>query len=252
MKRLCGIFLIALTAVVLLTGDLFAGTYVSFSGKFSITYPDNWYQIDYRTLNFYSTRGGTVKPAVEPEAGFAMKSSNPWNNGPFIILSVDTFWVFTPKDRDSIVQSIAESIETPVNKNPSGATYDASWSPKEVLYWPSPKIASFSIEPKDTVRVRMQLVLKFTDRSIANIYFYCPEKTWMENQQIFSGFLSSFTTDNIQSEIKKEPHKIADAEKLKEESGKSSSFVIIISIFVVALAVVVSIISRKRNKSKND
>ena len=47
MKRIIptGLLVAALVCLFMVTGQ--AGTYVSSNGKFYITYPDYWYQIDY-------------------------------------------------------------------------------------------------------------------------------------------------------------------------------------------------------------
>lgn len=240
--------------MAVLSGAASAAPWVSLNGKFLINYPEDWYQVDFRTVDYYLSRGGTTRAVLQYEVALAPKDANPWNAKAYMMLTLDTLLNMTPKEVDSILNNLSSSIDRSVNKSPSSAAYDAVWRPLEVTYWPGQKVASVSLEPKTEQgeRTRTQVVIKFYDRGTANFYFYAPDSLWTQYQTVFAGILGSFSTENIEAALPKETHKVASAEEMRDKpSGKLPKSAIPIGGGVIVVLIAFLVARRRRARKAN-
>jgi hypothetical protein len=236
-----------------LVGTAEAGHYVSLNGRFHVTYPEDWYQVDYRTVDYHLSQGGSKRVIYNYEVALAPKASPQWNAGAYMMLTIDSIPDMTPRQVDSILQNLSASIDRPVNKNHPGMTFDAGWRPLEVAYWPDQKVGAVSIEPdvKSGDHTRTLVVLKFCPVGTANFYFYAPDSAWEASKAAFAGIMASFSTEDIEKALPKETLKVADASRLKEEpvsKGLPKSAVPISGGLIVVLIAI--IVARRRRAKK--
>ena len=90
MRRILFISMVTLVGMLTFVGTASANNYVSFDGKFFITYPDNWRQIEYNVVDAYLLRFGASQSSLQYEAVFAPGVSDPFFKGSYLILNVDT------------------------------------------------------------------------------------------------------------------------------------------------------------------
>ncbi len=247
LKSIAGILL-----VMVLAGGVQAGDYVSLNGGFRVTYPEDWFQVDYRTVDYHLSQGGTKRMQYDYEVALAPKASPQWNAGAYMMLTIDSIPNMTPKQVDSILQNLAASIDRPINRNHLGMTFDAGWRPLEVAYWPDQKIGAVSLEPdvKSGDRTRTLVVLKFCPVGTANFYFYAPDTAWEASRAAFAGIMASFSTEDIEKAFPKETLKVADANRLKEESKGLPKSTIPISGGLIAVFIALLVAVRRRRAKK--
>lgn len=247
-KKLCLISVSAICLNVMAN----AGSYVSLNGNFHITYPEDWYQVDYRTVDYYLSQGGSKRVIYNYEVALAPKSSQPWNSGAYMMLTIDSIPNMTQKQVDSVLQNLAASVDRTVNANHPGLTFDAGWRALEVAFWPDQKVGAVAIEPdiKNGDHTRTLVVLKFCPVGTANFYFYAPDTTWEASQAAFAGILASFSTEDIQNALPKETLKVADASRLKDESKSNGLPKSAVPISGGVIAVMIAIIAARRHREK--
>lgn len=230
-----------------------AGTYVSLNGQFHITYPEDWYQVDYRTVDYYLSQGGSKRVIYNYEVALAPKASAQWNAGAYMMLTIDSIPNMTPKQVDSVLENLAASVDRPVNKSHAG-TFDAAWRAMEVPYWPDQQVGAVTIEPNPSLgdHTRTMVVLKFCPVGTANFYFYAPDSAWDASKTVFAGIISSFSTQELEKALPKETLKVADANRLKESAsrGLPKYSVPIFSGLVVVLIVIIAARRRRAGKQQ--
>ena len=237
-----------------LVGAAEAGHYVSLNGGFHVTYPEDWYQVDYRTVDYHLSQGGSKRVIYNYEVALAPKASPQWNAGAYMMLTIDSIPNMTPKQVDSVLQNLSASIDRPVNKNHPGMTFDAGWRPLEVAYWPDQKVGAVSIEPDVTAgdRTRTLVVLKFCPVGTANFYFYAPDTVWEASKAAFAGIMASFSTEDIEKALPNETLRVADPNRLKEEPVKKGLPTAFIPIFSGLIVVFIAIIAAHRRRAKKE
>ncbi len=198
-----------------------AGQFVSLNGKFQITYPDNWEQLDYRIVDS-ALFGG--RPFAY-EGAFAPKSSPLFLLGNYLVVTVDTVGPSTQHQIDSMLSSWGATLGAATKTYGPAEDFAAFWRPVEVSYWPVSRLASVYTETKPIQgqHTRNQLVVKFYDRGTVNFYFYGADTAWTTFQPIIESVVKSFTTENIQSSLSHDQVKVVDAEQLQSRSDGSSA-----------------------------
>lgn len=247
-KKIC----LCVVSALCLSSMAYAGSYVSLNGNFRIAYPEDWYQVDYRTVDYYLSQGGSKRVIYNYEVALAPKSSQPWNAGAYMMLTIDSIPNMTPKQVDSILENLAASTERPVNSNHPGLTFDAAWRAQEVAYWPDQRVGSVAIEPdiRNGDHTRTLVVLKFCPIGTANFYFYAPDTAWEASQAAFAGMLASFSTEDIQNALPKETLKVADANRLKEDSKSDGLPKSAVPISGGIIAVMIAVIVSRRRRAR--
>lgn len=245
------------TGVVLalvLVGMAQAGTYVSLNGGFHVTYPEDWYQVDYRTVDFYLSQGGSKRVIYNYEVALAPKALMQWNAGAYMMLTIDSIPNMTPKQVDSVLENLAASVDRPINKNHPGMTFDAGWRPLEVAYWSDQKVGAVSIEPdvQSGDHTRTLVVLKFCPVGTANFYFYAPDSVWEASKAAFAGIMASFSTENIEKALPRETLKVADPNRLKEEPVSKGLPKSAVPVGGGIIVVLIAILAARRRRAKKE
>lgn len=238
--------------ILLMAGSTLAENFVSFNGKFYITYPDDWQQIDYLTVDTYLKQAGARRRTLEYEGVFAPAASVPWFSQTYLIMTLDTVSGLTQQRIDSVLLGFEDAFEKPrVQRTAATLLTDLSYGQ---LAWDATtktaavltEVANETSGNKNTV-----LVMHFYDRGIVNYFFYATDSTLAINLPKLNGILASFSTENVESAIPRESSKIADPDKMPKPADSERKIPIwaptsggIVLILIIALA------ARRKRKSR--
>ncbi|MEW6050029.1 MAG: hypothetical protein AB1644_03065 [Candidatus Zixiibacteriota bacterium] len=222
-----------------------ATNFVSLNGKFYISYPADWKQVDFLTVDYFLAQSNAGQQTFQYEAVFAPADQVPFSDGPYLILTVDTIGNLTDRQIDSVLDDLSKGFGAPINRTTSGdpltgltvaePRYDASAHLVTIL--------SDIRELNQPLRKSL-LAVKFYPGGTANFYFYAPDSLFARVTPVFRDILASFSTENIQAAMPKEELRLADSKKTSDTSDGSSTkrrglfgggiFVVIILIIVMA------------------
>lgn len=227
MTRNCALLVSALllTAIVaLVPSGATAGNFVSLNGKFYISYPEDWHQIDFNTVDYYLSQTNATRQTFQYEGVFAPKSDVAFQYGPYLILTVDTAVILDARRVDSVLNELSTGVGKAISRTTSGDPF-ATLTIATPVYDESSRLAVLLTdvgEPGETPRTCL-LAVKFYDRGTANFYFYAPDSVFAQVKPVFQNILNSFSTENLQAAMPKEELKLADADKLKGGSSSGGS-----------------------------
>lgn len=246
--------LLILVAVLLIAPALLAENFVSFRGKFYVTYPDTWKQIDYLTVDAYLQQAGARRRMLDYEAVFAPIGSEPWYRDSYLILTVDTLGKLSEQQIDSVLVRFEDSFEKPREIRSTAGLFQGLTYGK-IAYDPTTKTAAVlsSQAGPESGDKSILLAMHFYDHGIANYYFYATDSTFNNYLQVLTSVVSSFSTENIESAIPKAAVKIADPEKISKatdikEDKKMPIWAPTSGAVVVILIVALAAARRKRKK----
>ena len=218
-----------------------AGDFVSFNGKFHITYPENWKQVDYSTADYYI---GQAKGELNYEAVFHKEDSLPLFEGSYLILTIDTVGNLTQQQIDSVLDVLTGAFDKQIaESSPEEFLVEAN---KEVIVYDreNQAVAIISDVTEEEVGPRRNvLAMKFFEQGIANFYFYSPGPSFETCLPEFRAILASFATGTLERSAQAEPVRIADI----EDDGGSGTVFAYIPVAVV-LAIVIGIVVRRRRR----
>ncbi len=229
--------LVAMSAVSAIAGEKFT----SYNGQFAIDIPDNWFRLDYRTVDYYLSQTADTIADFQYEAVFAPRSDHPFYEGPYLLLTVDTVGRFSRAEIDSTAKDIAASFEIPLVTRPiktlatdvpvDTAVYDKDQKLTAVLsdYWEAGAIVKKSL-----------LITRFYNRGFATFYFYSPPGEYPKVAPTFQQIVESFTEDITGGNTEKV--KVAHIDKEKHTGFPVWLIVVIAAVFIL---VVVGIIRRQ-------
>lgn len=221
---------------------VFAEEFVSFNGGFHFSYPDTWMQIDYMTAEYYLSNGDPNKE-VDFEAVFSVKETMVLFQGQYLILTVDTIGSLTPLQIDSVVTNMATDFKRPVKEISTDAFLVASCRDSLLFDRANGLLAAETEVPGDKTGPRTNLlVMKFYEHGIANFYFYAPSAEYPLGLLSYRQMVMSFSTKNLEEALGRDTVKVADSDGKTSVTGKY--FVMLIGLFVIALAILVA--RRKR------
>lgn len=243
--------LLIIVILTLIPAGLQAATYVSLSGEFYITYPDDWEQVDYNTVDLFLTRSGADQSMYDYDAVFAPKSSSPFFVGDYLIMTVEKMGEFSARGRDSVILEFSKTFK-------SGITYVSSENLIADLESDVPvydregkilKVVSDVYQGQQMLKKNM-IMLKFYDRGIATFYFYSTDSLFESSRQTFEDIVASFSTEDIESAIPRQEVEVADLEmdaegNIKQDKPKT---ILYLSIAVFILLVLVSVFIRLKRK----
>lgn len=246
--------LLILVAVLLIAPALLAENFVSFRGKFYVTYPDTWKQIDYLTVDAYLQQAGARRRMLDYEAVFAPIGSEPWYRDSYLILTVDTLGKLSEQQIDSVLVRFEDSFEKPREIRSTAGLFQGLTYGK-IAYDPTTKTAAVmtSQAGPESGDKSILLAMHFYDHGIANYYFYATDSTFNNYLQVLTSVVSSFSTENIESAIPKAAVKIADPEKISKatdikEDKKMPIWAPTSGAVVVILIVALAAARRKRKQ----
>jgi hypothetical protein len=234
--------LFTLSLITLATTNVWAESYISLKGKFYISYPDEWAEVDYRLVDafLYRSRPDTTIP--EYDAVFARKTARDFFSEDYCILTVDTIGNLTNAQIDSVLVIYAGSFDAQLKQKPFPKSVDE----------PENNVFFFDILKRTAVLYRVMtelgsdtrvhlLVLQFYERGIASFYFYSQESQFNTTKDIFKNVVNSFATENISERLPKETLKVANLKTDKNEGKENSNLTLYLILAVAALLVIFAV-----------
>lgn len=228
-----------------------AENFVSFNGKFYVTYPAEWKQIDYLTVDAYLHRAGARRNTLDYEAVFAPATSEPWYRDSYLILTVDTVGEFSEKQIDSVLVRFEDSFEKP-REIRSTTTLLQGLQAGKIAYDPASRTAAVitSVASPETGDKSILLVMRFYAKGIANYYFYATDSAFTTSLPVVSSIVSSFSTENLDQAIPKETGKIADADKIAKATEPERKVPIWAPTSGGAIVIIIIALAAARRKRK--
>jgi len=238
--------LVVLIGLVVMSTNVVAGTFVSFNGKFSFTYPDSWAQVDYQTAEFYLTRGDPENE-VDFEAVFSEKETFVLFQGQYLILTVDTVGGLSPEQIDSVMADMSEEFDRPINETAPEVFMTGS-SRDSIMFDRANNLVAIETEVAGNdsgPRVNL-LVMKFYEQGIANYYFYTPTVEFIPSLPTYRGMVTSFSTQELVDALRSDDEvRIADLDNDDDSVGRYS--LMFGGLFII-LVIVLAMRIRSRNK----
>jgi hypothetical protein len=214
--------------LTLLIPGLQAKTYLSLSGQFHITYPDDWEQIDFNTVDLFLARSEADPSIYEYDAVLAPSSSSPFFAGDYLILTIDTVGELTSGELDSVLNEFSESFQAGITDLPlSNAMADLkSNAPSYDVESKVITVLNDILLGQETVKKNLVMV-KFYEKGVANFYFYSTDSLFETSKHVFQNIVASFSTENLDAALPREDVKVADIETDTEgfvKADKSRTF----------------------------
>ncbi|UCD95099.1 MAG: hypothetical protein JSU69_03345, partial [Candidatus Zixiibacteriota bacterium] len=105
MKYYGYIFLILL---LFLSATAMAAVFVNWRAGYHVTYPEDWYHVPYRTVNFFLTSQDIYPTDFDYDAVLAKESDDAFYKVPYIFLTFLPTGELKPAQIDSVVQALSE------------------------------------------------------------------------------------------------------------------------------------------------
>ncbi|MDD5424902.1 MAG: hypothetical protein PHN52_00230 [candidate division Zixibacteria bacterium] len=204
--------ILTLSMMVLAAAGLAASVnYVSFNGEFYITYPDNWYQVDYNTVDYYLSSIQANRESYQYEAVFAERKSIPFHAGNYLILTLEKVGKLDNRQVDSLLADLDSVFAEGRKYFPSGNLLSDLKS-NTLYYDRANKTITLLSEMSDDNQVLKKNIwtMKLYDKGIANFYFYSPDSVYEASKAVLNDIVSSFSTENISQAMPKEQLRISD------------------------------------------
>jgi len=240
------LILTALVFVHLCGTSLCAKVFVSFNGKFHITYPDDWTQADYRTVDYYLQQGSTSPEVFQYEALFTPHEGGHFADDAYLILTVDRVGELSEPQIDSLMKQLGGAFAGGLQNFPAGDLM--TMESNTPIYHPENRTVSVITditEQQETLKKNL-LVMKFYEHGIANFYFYAPDSLFEQSKPIFAGIVASFSTENLEAATPKEELKVVDLEERREHGWSRTVWLLI----ALAIVVIAAGLMRKRRRKK--
>lgn len=228
-------FLFVLTCLVaLLPGYTAAESYVSLNGDFYITYPDDWYQVDYNTVDYYLYNVQADRESFQYEAVLAERKAVPFYNGNYLILTLDLVGKLDNRQIDSLLADLDSTFGDNKQIYPPGNLL-SDLKPGTIYYDRANKTITMLNDIEDSSQVVKKNIwlLKIYDKGIANFYFYSPDSVYEASKPIFNDIVSSFSTENIEQAIPREDLKMADVNRKASRFGVTTSIILLAVILII-------------------
>jgi hypothetical protein len=243
-----GLLTVLLVSAMAPTAD--AKSFVSFNGKFHITYPDTWEQIDYRSVDFHLSQSNSNPELLRYEAVFSPTSERPFYEQPYLLLTVDTMGELIGGERDSAIASIARGFSGKIDSLISGDLF-ADLRPDTPKYDPQSRTLAVQTEIHEgrvTVK-RNLLVIRFYEQGLANFYFYAPDSLWQKALPEFAQIAKSFAVGAPQATTPKESVKVANLEREDSTASKPRSWLPFGGAFIVIIIAIMVAVRRRRRQA---
>lgn len=227
--------------------------YFSSNGKFVISYPDDWAQMDYNTVDYFLMSSDASEQALNYDAVFALKESIPFHKGPYFILTVDTSGPLNQIEVDSLLEQLSETFGEGIKYFPTG-DYLADLE-SHAPNWDAEKrqiTILNNITEQYKIIKRNLWVMQFYDGGIANFYFFAADSLFVQYRPVFEQIISSFTTENLEAAIPKQNLKLANIEDSPDTDSGSNALTIFGLPFTIVVALLIIVIARKRRRARRN
>ncbi len=224
-----------------------AKVFVSFNGKFHITYPDDWQQADYRTVDYYLRQSDNAPDVLRYEAVFSPHESGHFADDVYLILTVDPVGELSESQIDSLLKRLGGVFGEGLKYFPVG-DFMTDLKSNTPVYDPKTRTVSIvtEITEKQNILKKCFLVIKFYEYGIVNFYFYSPEELFEQSRELFTDIVASFSIENLEDALSKEDVKVADLET-KQSRGQSRILWLLVVLAIVIIAF--GVMRRRRKKA---
>jgi len=237
--------LLAILIASLAAPALLAKSYVSLKGGFHIQIPDNWSQLDYKTVDAFLYRNRADRATMDYEAAFTVDDLVPFYASSYLILDVDTTGDFSNKQIDSVLDVLAATFDEKVKYAPvsdlmlnlksNAPTYDEEHRVVTIVN---------DVSMPDQSPKKNLLVMKFYNRGIASFYFYSPDSLFADSREMFLRVANSLSTENVEAALPKEKIKIVDVASNQDESSPVGTY----AALGCSVAVILIIVAARRRR----
>ena len=247
-SRLAVTILLALLCVAAMVE---AKTYVTFSGGFYFTYPDDWQQVSYNTVDEYLAKSKAGRPLYNYDAAFAPAASDPFFSNQYLIVFVDTVGQLTDTQIDSVLGKWSATFGNGIKYFPVG-DFLADVKSNEPIYDKDRKlftVVNDIVANSQTIKKNL-IMMKFYEKGIASFYFYAPQATFDSNKVVFQQMMDSFGSGDIQQALPKDSVKVADikTDKSGRPTEPESKVRKVLPYGTAFILILIIIIARKRRK----
>lgn len=234
--------------LLLLASASTATNFVSYAGKFYISYPDTWKQVDYLSVDVFLNQGRTTKQKLEFEAAFAPSISEPWHRDIYLILTVDTISGMSPAKVDSILQGIETSFGP--RQARSASAFLADIKPSQLVWDADSHTAAVVTEAATSADDKSSLLmLRFVPEGVANFYFYATDSALAAEANSVASIVASLSTEDIETAAPHESVKIADAKKIENANSEDRPIPIWAPTSgAVVVIILIAVAARRRRK----
>ncbi len=243
--------LLPVIVLMMLVSVAGAKTYVSLNGEFYITYPDEWDQVDYNTVDMFLARSNADQTMFDYDAVFAPSTSMPFFIADYLILTVEKVGELTDKEIDSVLEEYSQTFQNGITYVPTD-NFLADLRSDAPGYDRDNKVVtvlSDILQGQEAVKKNL-IMTKFYEHGVATFYFYSTDSLFETSKETFEAIVSSFSTENIQDVIPREEVKVADIETDEEGNVKTkrSRTLLYLSIAVFILLVIVAVFVKVRSR----
>lgn len=237
--------------LALMAGGLQAATYVSLNGEFYITYPDDWEQIDFNTVDLFLRRSSAEPFMFDYDAVLAPSASSPFFSGDYVILTVDKSGKLTSAQIDSVLEILSSTFTAGITYT-SSENLTADIESDVPRYDRERKIVSVLndiYQGQEAVKKNLML-MRFYDKGIATFYCYSTDSLFESSRQVFENMVASLSSENIEQIIPREQVKVADIKVDAEGRVKrdKSWTMLYLAIAVFVLLVLAAVFMKFRKK----
>jgi hypothetical protein len=239
--------LLTIALVLLVATAGWAASYVSYNGEFSLQYPDDWYQVDYNTVDAFLYRHQVDSTAYDYEAVLAHQDFTPFFAGPYVMMSLDTTAELSEREIDSVIWLLAGDYRDKIF-HMATAEFLSEWRANRPNYDSATKIASFCTDiPEANDQTKKNLVMmRFYEKGVASFFFYAPDTLYDGQIATFLDVVTSLSTEDYKQASAKESVKVADI-----DTDDDSSSGVPIAVWAGLAVVLILLAARLRRKKRS-
>lgn len=247
---------VGLLAVIVLSTGALAKVFVSLNGGFYIEYPDQWWQVDYQTVDYYLQQLQADPDTYDYDAVFSARKLAPFHDYEYLIVTVDTSGEMDRRARDSVVAELADLFGEEVQYRPIQESFAAlevdrpAYDRDRMLF-----IRLTDVGDEQQGFKKHLYCLRFYEKGTAHFYFFAPDSTFDEYRPQFYDILMSFSTEDVAQRMPRESVKLADPEHLQKRdgaSGVSKTTVVIPTAAVVIIIIALAARRKRRNQHEKE
>lgn len=243
----------ALLLMMISSSVVLAENYVSWTGGFYVTLPDDWEQVDYQTVDAFLISNQAGSDVLDYDAAFAPSRSIPFFTGNYMILTVDTVGELTQTQIDSVLNQMRKTFGRDIKYYPV-ADFLSDLKSNAPSYDADNKLVTVvsDIVQQGQATKKLMNMIKFYERGLATFYFYSPDSLFDQSKDIFKDIVQSFSTEDIEAAAGQQEVRVADidSEEIIEESENGDSLPIVLYIVPISILIVIIIIAARKKRGK--
>ncbi len=264
MNRLKKIIMLSLLGLIICPFIVTAKTYINWNAGYYVTYPDDWYQVAYGTVDFFLNSQNVDPRTYTYDVVLAQSGDAAFFNVPYVFLHFQPVGELSDKEIDSVLNKLSKEYGNP---RAAGSLKDTKrhFGMTRPVYDKSMK--AVAIKSRITSEVTDKYLLeirKFFKNGVVILLGYAPKESFNEARQIYLSILHSFSDENLEAVAPKDSFKVVDISDRKaptydeedfpepdSEEGMSDQtqrtiYIVILAVIVVGVLGVVYI-KRKRS-----